>query len=81
MEDRQEFIDAAKEQAFTYEGEGIIHSQAGIFGADWKLDSVVRNIESAVKVSWDGQSFTGHQLVTEGSDGCIIHFAVQKPSR
>lgn len=60
---RQVFMDAARAAAFkTEEGRTIVHCLAGWIGADWDLDAVLREIESADDVRWE-RGPMGHDLM------------------
>lgn len=75
---RREFIEAAKAAAFTCEdGRQIIHCIGRICGADWDLDDVVREIETADAVQW-GDHIIGHDLMVK-KGRFLWSFGVKRP--
>lgn len=79
MTDRAEFIDAARDQAFTDpEGRQIIHCWGSFTGADWDLDGVIAEIDGARDVRWIVPG-DGHELAVLAADDRIWRFAVTRP--
>lgn len=86
--DRSEFIDAAKDQAFTTSddtddpGREIIHAHIGALGADWDLAAVIDAINNATFVGWT-DSFAAyilqHHLEVRTRDGSTVLFQVNPP--
>lgn len=86
MTDRSEFLEAARSQAFTVDssesadfGRQLIHCRGRFTGADWDLDAVLAEIESAADVAWS-ESFSGHDLAVTTPKGQPWRFQVSKPS-
>jgi hypothetical protein len=76
---RRDFKAAAVEAAFhTEEGRDIIHSRAGMLGADWDLDDVLEAIDAAQLVEY-GPDILAHHLRVVTEDGRTLQFEVPMP--
>lgn len=56
-----------------------IHTRAGGFGADWRLDSAIRFVEAADEIAWV-DSFLRHDLAARCDDRIVV-FDVPRPER
>lgn len=59
-------------------GRMVIHSQLGMFGADWDLEGVLQAVEEAAEIQWH-QTFTSNDLQVLQPSGKWICFAVPAP--
>lgn len=72
----EEAVAALQRRAFTTdEGRTVIHTFAGVFGADWNLDGAVAFVRDAARIEWS-RHLLGHDLLVVDRDGRRVRFDV-----
>jgi hypothetical protein len=57
----------------------ILHSFAGMIGADWDLAAVLDLIDAADRVAWNDNHLFRHALAVYDTNGRAVHFQVPLP--